>query len=862
MPPSLFKFVLRFSLRDQLLLLLLTACSLPFVYFALDVPKLIINDVLGQGPLPEQLYGIPLGIDHTALLIVLSAAFLLLVCVNGGFKYVLNVYRGVVAERMLRRLRFTLFSNLMRFPTAKAEQLSPAETVPLITAETEPLGGYIGDALALPAFQGGLLATYVFFIMVQDPVLGCISLLTLPIQAYVTPRMQKRVNRLARRRVLATRRLSADIGDAMGGVAAIHAESNGLYHRARIAARLGTLYGLRFDIYRRKFAIKFVNSFLNHVTPFFFYLFGGWLVLQGELTIGALVAALAAFREMAPPWRELLKFYQTSQDAQVKYEQIIEQFEPADLLAETASEADASPSVSEGQAVVFSSVSAVEESGRGLAPLDFSLDAGARVAVTDEPECGADELCRVLAQQRQPDTGRVRFGSRDWLALGPGFRGRHVAYVGKDPWLFDMSLRDNLHYGCVETPKQVEPDAERELAERAGNTPLRPEDSWVESSSATYARLHRALGATGATDELIDMGMRMPLAASDDHAFQQAVLSQRAAVTAALEAEGLDVHVQRYDPQAFIDGFSIGENLLFAAATDAREWADDDAARLWITSLRSAGLLDELLEIGVKVNRELVEMFVDLPDNHPFFADLGLVDARELPAMQRVAQRVDRAGTTRWSRADRWLILSRVLALKPARHRIVDLDDAFKARAVQARSALSHLVGQPGFDALEPLDPGACADGLSVLQNALFGMLSGQDQRAHRQVRETVLGVLREAGLEGRIVDHALATQPGPGGRSLRPALRQRLALARALVKPGTWLIVNRALDALDADSEADVIDRVLALTDDTSVLWSPVHAKNAARFPVHLHLGAGGSHSVNVKGHDVPELAKEVSPE
>ncbi|MEM7379308.1 MAG: ABC transporter ATP-binding protein, partial [Pseudomonadota bacterium] len=728
MPPSLFKFVLRYSLRDQLLLLLLTACSLPFVYFALDVPKLIINDVLGQGPLPEQLYGIALGIDHTALLIVLSGAFLLLVCVNGGFKYVLNVYRGVVAERMLRRLRFALFSNLMRFPTARAEQLSPAETVPLITAETEPLGGYIGDALALPAFQGGLLATYVFFIMVQDPVLGCISLLTLPIQAYVTPRMQKRVNRLARRRVLATRRLSADIGDAMGGVAAIHAESNGLYHRARIAARLGTLYGLRFDIYRRKFAIKFVNSFLNHVTPFFFYLFGGWLVLQGELTIGALVAALAAFREMAPPWKELLKFYQTSQDAQVKYEQIIEQFEPADLVAET--EVDEPPSITERQPVVFRGVSAVEESGRGLTPLDFSLDADALVAVTDEPECGADELCRVLAQQRQPDSGRVSWGDHDWLTLGPQFRGRHIAYVGKDPWLFDMSLRDNLLYGCVETPQQIEPDAARVLAERAGNTPLRPEDRWVAASTARYARLHGALRATGATDELIDMGMRMPLSASDDESFHQDVLSLRGAVAEALVADGLDAHVQRYDPDAFIDGFSIGENLLFAAATDAREWADDDAARSWITSLRSAGLLDELLEIGVKVNRELVEMFAELPDNHPFFADLGLVDARELPAMQRVAQRVDRAGTMRWSRADRWLILSRVLALKPARHRIVDLDDAFKARAVKARSALSRLVGQTGFDALEPLDPGACADGLSVLQNALFGMLSGQDQRA------------------------------------------------------------------------------------------------------------------------------------
>ena len=68
MPPSLFKFVIRYSLRDQILLLCLTAMALPFVYFALDVPKLIINDVLGQGDLPDRLYGVPLNVNHTTLL--------------------------------------------------------------------------------------------------------------------------------------------------------------------------------------------------------------------------------------------------------------------------------------------------------------------------------------------------------------------------------------------------------------------------------------------------------------------------------------------------------------------------------------------------------------------------------------------------------------------------------------------------------------------------------------------------------------------------------------------------------------------------------------------------------------------------
>jgi len=86
LPDSLFQFVLKHSLRDQILLLCLTALSLPFIYFSLDVPKLIINDVLGQGDLPDSLYGVPLQANHVTLLAILSGLFLLLVIINGAFK--------------------------------------------------------------------------------------------------------------------------------------------------------------------------------------------------------------------------------------------------------------------------------------------------------------------------------------------------------------------------------------------------------------------------------------------------------------------------------------------------------------------------------------------------------------------------------------------------------------------------------------------------------------------------------------------------------------------------------------------------------------------------------------------------------
>ena len=68
------------------------------------------------------------------------------------------------------------------------------------------------------------------------------------------------------------------------------------------------------------------------MVPFFFFSIGGYLVIRGELSFGALLAVLIAQKDVASPWKELLDFYQSFQDSRIKYEQIIEQFQPPGMM--------------------------------------------------------------------------------------------------------------------------------------------------------------------------------------------------------------------------------------------------------------------------------------------------------------------------------------------------------------------------------------------------------------------------------------------------------------------------------------------------------------------------------------------------
>src|SRR5207248_5117921 len=161
---------------------------------------------------------------------------------------------------------------------------------------------------------------------------GVAAIALYPVQGYVIPKLQFKVNQLAKQRVRTMRQVADRVQESSAGIIEIQANDTVKLQLTDFAHILGRIYDIRFEIYRRKFFVKFLNNFIAQLTPFFFYSIGGYLVIGGSLSFGALVAVLAAYKDLASPWKELLDFYQQKEDSRIKYEQIVEQFEPAGMI--------------------------------------------------------------------------------------------------------------------------------------------------------------------------------------------------------------------------------------------------------------------------------------------------------------------------------------------------------------------------------------------------------------------------------------------------------------------------------------------------------------------------------------------------
>jgi len=847
---SVFGFILRYSKRDQLLIVPLVLATMVVYYLSLDLPKTIINQAI-QGdafPSPDakvSFLGIPL--ERIPYLFALSAVFLGLIVLNGWLKFQINTMKGWMGERMLRRLRYALFDYILRFPLQRFRRVKAAEMATMIKDEVEPLGGFIGEAFITPLFLGGQGLTAMFFILYQHVALGLVALGVVGVQAYLIPRLRRRLLVLGRERQLTARALAGRIAESVDGVVEIHANDTSNYERAEISARLGKIFRIRFEFYQRKFLIKFLNNFLSQVTPFLFYALGGYLVIVGRLDIGALVAVIAAYKDLPTPVKELIDWDQQRLDVEIKYGQVIEQFTAEDVAPPERQALAESPELPREGKLRVSSLSFVDEAGaRVVDNVSFEADLGSHIAIVSrQGGAGATELTQLLARLHAPTTGTIEMGGIDITRAPEAVTGRAIGYVGSPAYLFPSDVRENMLYGLKHRPvrdPQYDEEAKRareaEMREalRTGNSPLDIDAEWIDYAAAGVAgpediesRIIELLRVVELEETIFELGLRSP---ADADQVSEKVLSARNRMRERLASQSIEDWVERFDPARYNRNATLAENLLFGTPVGRTFDIDNLAGNAYVRQvLRDTGLHDLVLRTGHKVAETMVELFSGLPPGHEFFAQYSFIRQEDLPQFEAILKRVTEAGLRGIDEAERRLLLALPFRLIAARHRLGLIDEGFEARVVEARHHFArHLPGEMR-GAVEFFDPARYNGAASLQDNILFGKIVTGQAGAVQRITTLMRELLDELGLRPLVVRNGLGYHVGVGGARLASADRQKVALVRALLKRPALLVLDHAGALLDPASQGRVVDGVLAERRGQGVVWALSREEYAERF-------------------------------
>nr|WP_319386706.1 ABC transporter transmembrane domain-containing protein [uncultured Roseibium sp.] len=833
---------------------MVTVLTYPVVYFLLELPKLIVNDAVQGDNFPRDVFGFDF--DQIPYLVLLCFTFLGLVVVSNGLKFYLNVYKGRLGERMLRRLRFELFQRVLRFRLPHFRKVSSGEIIPMITSEVEDVGGYIGEAFALPAYQGGMLIVQLGFIFMQDPLLGLAAVSSYPIQGYVIPMLQKKVILLSRKRVKNVRVIADKVGESITGVAEIHANDAAAWHSADISDRLYENFKIRYEIFNRKFLIKFLNNFMNQLTPFFFYLIGGYLVIQGNLSIGALLAVIAAYKDLAGPWKLLLSFYQMTADVSVKYQTVVENFDPPDIYDTERLTAD--DDVSLDGDVKFERVSfSGGAAGQEVMDISLTVPAQSECAIVGPDGSGRSEVLQLAAGLVSAASGKVLIGDHDLDKLNDSTLGREIAYVGGAVHVWTGTIRDNLYYGLRHRPL-IPPERDSDEAKQykrrvnEANQTMNPvydlaaewhdfDAAGVSNDEELDEKALALLETVRLDNDIYRLGLQSRLDPSMNDAFAEKILNVRKSLAGRIANEPkLAGLVELWHADSFNASASLAENLFFAVPSDPDITMDQVPELEEVKEfLSETGFDKKLQEIGLKIAETMLELFANVSGDSGLLGSYSFINQDDLPEFERIV-RIAKSEQQRpgLSDADRMKLTGLAFKLVPARHRLGVMTDELRDEVIAARKKFLDGVVR-NSDSFVAFDPDVYLPPLTIEDNLLFGRARVDRRDARRRIDDVIRTIVEETGLRHPIIYAGFGYHVGVSGSRLSANQRRRIALVRGLLKNAKITVLDDIATGL-TEEDKTLRDALRDFLSGRTFLYGTSNAEIAAEFDQRFVLDQG----------------------
>lgn len=855
MPVHVISYIWKYSKWQQLLLIVLTFASFPFLYLTLEIPKLIINGVLAEKAGVSSFLG--WDFQPFTLLLILSFSLLGLVIVSGLFKIYINTKKGKVGETLIRRLRYLLMTQLLNFPLKRFENMPAGEVSITIVQETDPLAGFASESFAQPVFQGGTLLTILLFMFMQDWVLGVASLALVPIQIFIIPRLQRQINQLRKQRIQRVRVLSSRIVETVDAIEEVHIQGTRRYTLAEFSYRFGELYKIRLAIFKKKFFMKFLNNLLGHMTPFLFYAVGGYLIMEDRLTIGALVAAIAAHKDFLNPWKELLNYYQSYQDNVVKYQNIIEQFYSYESggrsnggvseLVKQATDNTNNTDIS-GSDKIFSQplhlkgVSLYSESGETLMQnINLSVAPGEKIAVVAKDNEEARAFARIVSGLLPPSLGEVTFGDVGLAMIPESPLRQNIGFVTPQPYVFNAALSYNLAYGLNHNSPMVQShqQVELEAAIEAGTSPDWFDETFdcvwtdlarldAESWGDVLDWIYEQTSVVKGSKRMVRLALREVFNPGnyDDAVFgdfTEKLLSLRRILKQRLQAEDYSHYVELFLPGEFLHYSSLEENLIFGNCLNNDEPARSVLMDEIAAKLSEHNILEDSHSIAMVVLQQLMNGFHNDTLSQHIVKKFNLLDADEVSHLQRLNKLPSIAFSRKEKRKtqDFRALIDIFLKIVPADWSGVEFTAAYRKSVVAIRHDLMVSLNELTIIDYHVFDEAQYNPGLSVMYNVLFGRFDRNCSKAYPLLHGAIMDLVYEEKLEANMIQLMIINNhAGVGGNRVPQPIRHAMNLARTLMKKPTVLIMHDALLPLGQAQQFDILNNIKVSRPDMSLVW------------------------------------------
>jgi ATP-binding cassette subfamily B protein len=396
------------------------------------------------------------GLARTA--VIMLAIFLL----GGVAAIIYGVLMVQIAQRVVADIRGELFDHLTTLSMAYHEQHKVGDLMSRVTNDTEAINRVLANGLIQFVTNVLMLGGIMVAMFLLNWPLAIGTLILLPLMLYITILVTRR-SRIAFREVQHyLGEMNGVMEENIAGIRVVQAFARAADTMAQFEVVNGAnrRSGTRADIITAALGPMFTT--MSTITIAVTALLGGWLALEGVVTVGVIATFVVYIMNFFRPMRSIAMLYNLLQSALAGAERI---FEVLDVAPTVADLPDARPLPRVRGTVLFDQVTFGYDPDKPVL-IDICLEAkpGQTVALVGPTGAGKTTIIKLLSRFYDVNAGLIAIDGQDIRQVAQDSIRKQLSIVLQDTFLFSGTVMENIRYGRLEAS-----DEEVEAAAKLAN---------------------------------------------------------------------------------------------------------------------------------------------------------------------------------------------------------------------------------------------------------------------------------------------------------------------------------------------------------------------------------------------------------
>lgn len=360
--------------------------------------------------------------------------------------YFQNYWMVSIAQQTVFRIRTQLYGHFFKLPLRFFDKRKHGELMSRATNDIETISSTLNSAFIQVVSSILTLTGTVAVMLWLSPLLTLITMLIVPLMFYGMRWITKRTSLLFKQQQAAIGEMNGLIEESITGqhvVKAFSQETEMLRQFDEKNTRIRTVgfWALTYS----GFIPKVMNT-LNSLSFAIVALAGGLFAYYGHISIGTIIIFTEYARQFTRPLNDLANQFNTVLSALAGAERVFL------IMDEKEDEIDGENVELLGN-VRFQNVSFqydAQASSPTLSNVSFEVKSGQSVALIGQTGAGKTTIMQLLTGLYEKTDGKIVFDDMEIEEISKASLRSQMAFVLQDPFLFEMSIKDNIRYGKLD----------------------------------------------------------------------------------------------------------------------------------------------------------------------------------------------------------------------------------------------------------------------------------------------------------------------------------------------------------------------------------------------------------------------------